>query len=164
MILRPYRDKPRHERSSFGNFYSQYSSVGRAMGLTHKSPVRFRLLALRQECTKSSVFSINDDAAPILYKPAACGNTDVRTHLRPDQPNKNCRKIQKCRIRSVHHLRSKNDGISAVMFGTIIRLPELVHIAHAFITCIGEMPEGISSLFGVEAHLDVKSNLCIVSM
>lgn len=118
---------------------------------------------LQQECTKSSVLK-NDDVAPILYKPAACGNTDVRTHLRPDQPNKNCRKIQKCRIKSVHHLRSKNDGISAVMFGTIIRLPELVHIAHAFITCASEIAESISSLFGVEARLDVKSNLCIVSM
>ena len=62
-------------------------------------------------------------------------------------------KIQKCRIRSVHHLRSKNEGISAVMFGAIIRLPELVHIAHAFITCASEMSESISSLFGVEAHL-----------
>lgn len=40
------------------------------------------------------------------------------------------------------------------MFGAIIRLPELVHIAHAFITCASEMIESISSLFGLEAHLD----------
>lgn len=164
MILRPYRDKPRHERSSFGNFTANIAQLVEqwALPISRLFDSGYWLCGRNvqnhlfiKKTMMSHLFCTNPLHAAIQMLGPICGLISrIKIVV----------KIQKCRIRSVHHLRSRNDGISAVTFGTIIRLPELVHIAHAFITCIGEMPEGISSLFGVEAHLDVKSNLCIVSM